>query len=281
MTLTLQHKMGDDLSELIAALKSSWRKTKSGAPWVRQVEKMGLEHYVTSIEFTYGQHGWHPHLHVLFFVAPGRSDSDLEVFREWVSMRFGSYLAKSGKYTSPIYGVNVIRGEKSIGDYVSKWGVDYEVAKSNVKSSGSGDTPFQLLERFASGDRVAGSLFVEYAHATKGLNQLVWSRGAKGFFGVDDMDDLSAAEEEPEGEILTWLYEDQFSVIVKKGLRAKLLDMADLGDVELLWKWLISVGVRPVDQSAPGYKSFDLGLLSFDAAVFDKYGFPVGWKSSM
>lgn len=277
LTLTLQHNRGDRLEDLNKALKTAWRKVKGGNPWKRAREKYQIKHYITSFEVTYGANGWHPHLHVLFFfdaVLPG----DLLEFVSWVGARYRAYIAKSGRYASAHHGADFTFGDEQIGQYLAKWGIDYEMAKGHTKKSKGGISPFELLELAGEGNSDAGALFVEYAQAFKGLRQLTWSRGAKDDLGVMDMDDQELSEQEPEGEVITWLYHLQFRKVVRAGKRLELLEVASTGDYYKIWAFLLSIGVKPVDQIMQGFEPLKLSNAPVGAVDYDKHGFPTGWK---
>ena len=252
VTVTLQHHRGDPLAELVGDLNESWRRVKRGDPWGRQVKRLGIRGYVSALEVTFGlQNGWHPHKHVLFLMERAPGEEELERFRGWLAERFGRFLAKVGRYSSPIHGIDIKLGDDQAADYVTKqgssWGLDAELTKAPVKSGRSwgGYSPFELLELYEGGKRWAGALFQEYADALKGRRQLVFSRGLRDYLvmGQELSDaELVELEEEP-AEVLVSLTREQWRQVVKRGGRGVLLEVASTGNRLWVWAYLVGLGV--------------------------------------
>ena len=89
--------------------------------------------------------------------------------------------------------------------------------------------PFGLLAQARDGDKVAGAKFVEYARVMRGKRQLLWSRGLKDLVGLDDLtDEELAAQQEDKADLLGLITPLQWSWVRKAGLRAQVLDAAEL-----------------------------------------------------
>lgn len=230
-TFTLQHSKEDDLHGLVDALNDSITRVKRGASWKRFIEKYSVSHNVTSLEVTHGLSGWHPHKHMLLFLDRSISAHDLRQIKLFLSARFMTMLAKNGAYASPQHGLNVVAGNALAGDYVSKWGVDFEMTKGNTKKSKNGLSPFAMLDRIDQGftDLDYVGLFIEYAEVFKGRRQLVWSRGSRDAFGLDvELSESELALVEPdEAEVFIELGPLCFDRVVAAGLRLKLLQICD------------------------------------------------------
>ena len=168
--------------------------------------------------------------------------SVLEKARLWLSDRYTGILARGGRYVSSVYGVFASQGDEGL--YVSKWGLDSEIAKSVVKKAKSGYSPWGLLEAFGTGKAWAGDLFVEYVHAMKGKNQLVWSRGLRDLLGLDEekTDEEIVVEKDQAAILLASLSWRQWKVILGIDARGEVLEVASNGDPELLRKFLVSIG---------------------------------------
>ena len=249
VTITLQHSKRDELKSLLAALKDSWRRLKSGRAWLRTRERYGLAHYVSSTEVTYGDNGWHPHIHALFFSTLPEPEFDTESFKAELTERYTALLAEHGKYASDYYGLDVVIGNKYAGSYASKFGLEHEVAKSIQKSGKNGASPWQLLELCQAGDKQAGALFQEYAKVFFGARQLSWSHGARKALklGAELTDEeLAAAEPEPESILLATLTPAQYRLVCLAELRGEVLEIASRGDSAYLWRYLAAtVGLAP------------------------------------
>jgi hypothetical protein len=259
VTFTLQHERSDSLAQLVAALNDSIRRLKQGRWWLSVKAKWGVVAYVTASEFTYGNAaGWHPHKHMLLFLDIPEGEIDTERLQEHITARYKTLLERHGRYASEFYGVDVRLGDEGAGDYVSKWGAVEEVTKSTVKSGREGGwTPFQLLQLYNEGNSQAGALFVEYAEATKGKNQLNWAKGARQVLelGAETSDTELAEQEEDveQAQLLVALDVWQWKELVRRKLRLQLLEVADSGNVAQVLNFLDSIGVmRRQAPAAPG-----------------------------
>jgi len=61
-----------------------------------------------------------------------------------------------------------------------------------------------------NGDKLAGSLFVEYVEATKGVRSLVFSRGLKKLVGLDDVSDQVLADDIESVESVVFEFANKF-----------------------------------------------------------------------
>lgn len=250
VTLTLQHAPGDELSKLLDALNDTVRRLKMGNGWKLFRDRVGIIAYITGLEVTYGADGWHPHKHILLFSELSEGEIDLDAVREWFSERYRRFLKKSGKYASPIYGVDVRLGDGAVGRYVTKWGAAAEITKTPVKV-GKGDnmTPFQLLDLAGMGDKQAAALFIEYSKAMKGRRLLSWSHGAREMFDLgEDLTDEELVEKEDErSERLLTLTPEQWHKVLGNDIRAELLEVASTGDALKVWNYLSQFGIDPTE----------------------------------
>lgn len=248
VTITLQHSKADELKSLLAALKDSWRRLKSGRVWLRMRERYGLEHYVSSTEVTYGDNGWHPHIHALFFSTLPEQELDKDALQAELTERYTALLAQHGLYASDYYGIDVRLGDAFAGSYAAKYGLEHELTKSVSKSGKSGASPFGLLELYRDGDKQAGALFIEYAKVFFGMRQLSWSHGARKALGLGAEqadDEIASAEPESVSTVAT-LSKSDYSKIVFADIRGEVLEIASRGDVAYLYRYLRdTVGIAP------------------------------------
>jgi len=243
VTITLQHTHADKLKSLLTALKDSWRRLKMGRWWLRMRDKYGLAHYVSSTEVTFGNNGWHPHIHALFFSTLPEDELDMDKLQAELTARYTALLAKHGMYASDFYGIDVRLGDEHAGQYASKYGLERELTKSIGKNGRSGYSPFQLLELYRDGDKRAGALFQEYARVFFGARQLFWSRGARAELGLDEErsdEELADAEEYQDDEVITLLSltSDEYKRIAVADIRGEVLEIASSGDVAYLLRYL-------------------------------------------
>ena len=187
ITLTVRHGRDDDLADLLEGLKDAKRR------WARHRAYRDIKPYivgsVTATEVTGGgQHGWHPHIHVVEIL---KEDIDLTPLRDaWLASLRGAGLEGTGAGWD-------VRAADETGKYLAKWGAAEELSLTGLKKGRAGRTPAQLLAASCDdGDREAGRLWAEYAQVFHGRRQLVWSRGLKALAGVGEVDDATAARDE-------------------------------------------------------------------------------------
>lgn len=257
LTLTIRHHAGDYLRALCEVLLSAWRAVVEGRAGMR-FRSFGLVGFVRALEVTHGAKGWHPHLHVLLFVS---SDADLAAMEQFIREQWGQRAAKLGHPVTDV-GVDLRETFGAVADYVAKfghepstdqpWGVSAEMAKWPVKVSrragpdGGGATPLELLAASMDGDRVAATLFVQYAQAMKGRRQLVWSRGLRELLSLTaELSDQEAAQVEGEDmPEVARLTAGQWQYLYRHRLVAELLTAVEemRGDRAGISLFLLAVG---------------------------------------
>lgn len=233
LTLTNSHSRADRLSDLLnaqaVALKRFWNDRASR----RLFERLGVIGLVRAVEVTWGKaNGWHPHYHILLFLDSPRSAAQLTAIRLELAQRWIDCCKAAGLPLPDLEHGADIRGAEWAARYASKWGLEQEVTKGHIKK-GRGDraTPWDLLRRAFSGDSHAGSLFQEFAQAFKGKRQLYWSAGLKDRFSIEEKSDEQLVEEvEDSAVLLGSLTANQWRCIVRAGIRAHLLIVAESGD---------------------------------------------------
>lgn len=198
ITMTARHKRGDSLAVLLEAMKKAKKRWGSHRSYVSMKEAKGgpLVGSITATEVTGGgANGWHPHFHMLAFFKCATEAAALAA-AEGLREAWTASLAKEG-LTGNGAAYDVQAGAAA-GNYITKWGAAEELALGGKKKGrGDGRAPFQLLADYADNDDAqAGALFAEYAKKFARHRQLVWSKGLKARFLIDEIDDEEAADEE-------------------------------------------------------------------------------------
>lgn len=251
-TYTLRHTFGQALLPLKNSLLQAHRSLKSGEWYQNFKTAFSLLGSIRSLEFTHGVNGWHPHLHELV-VLERPLGSSLAIFKDKLRSRWLTQLERFGAGGSFDYALDIREGFGAVSDYVSKfgrlpsWSLEHELVKAPVKMGRSeGRTPFQLLLDYAMGDQQAGELYREYAAATKGCKQLVWSPGLRELLGLGvEVADEGLCEDEPAGDevVLASLTFSDWQKVLANDARAELLEVASQGDKQVLAQWLAGIGV--------------------------------------
>ena len=263
ITLTVQHTAADALPELLEALQEAARKMRQARRWRELEKRYGFEFKarnevrsrigtVRSLEVTYGDHGFHPHQHILAFLRGG---VDVEAFTRELRELWLSSVAKVGRFASPTWGIQVEHTDAQIADYVAKfgrepkWTAAHEMAKSSSKAArGHGYSMPGLLELYVIAHDVdAGQRWRQFALAFKGRKQLVWSDGLRA--ALLPADDQELSDEEivsapvEEAIFLARLDLAAWRVVLAHDVRFELLQVASSGDLGAIQDFLLSLGV--------------------------------------
>ena len=288
VTYTARHAASDRLAKQLHALTEAYRRMRSGRWWQGFKTVAGVVASVRATEITYGENGWHPHFHELLFTEVGAGFADeqeLEIFagqiENMLTDRWMQTLKAEGLTGERQYALTVRARSGNIADYISKyghlpaenrnnWTVAHEVTMQQAKKAGGIDglTPWEILWIAGQGSRQAASLWKEYVEATKGRSQLQWSRGARDLLGVSETtdDEVIAADDTCEAEILAYITGDQWKEIDRAGLIVDLLVAADLRDVEAIETMLAEIDARQ-NESAPKVQCLPCSV-DYDRPVF-------------
>jgi hypothetical protein len=247
LTLTTPHQRGDVLVDLLAqqgkALQGFLRDRKTKAVFA----EMGYLGQVRALEVTHGRkaaknNGWHPHFHILQFHQVKGSEADRKDWTARLYLRWVVYCQKAGLGTpSYAHGIKLDDGTKA-AQYVTKWGLEDEMTKGHTKKGkAGGESPFDFLRAVLadSKDRQAAALFLEFAEAFRGKQQLTWSRGLKARFLVDEKTDEQLSNEKEDRAVLLGLLSvAQWRDVLKVDGRGVLLDIAAKGGWTHVQKYL-------------------------------------------
>lgn len=256
LTLTFSHSVRDRLKDLLAALSKAVQDMVKPERYTRFRKEIGLIGSIRAFEITYGENGWHPHIHLLLLhnneIEPWeRYDVEDRLFDMW-----SAACEKHGLSCSRDHGLK-LDDAKEASTYIGKWGdlmdkkwgTDSEMTKANIKRGRIGSlTPFDFLRVIAEdGDLEFADRFREYAVAVKGQHQLRWSRGLKQRFLLDEKTDEEIATEKVEqADRLGALDWKDWRYIVQNKLRVRLLEQIEQDGFE---DALQNLGLRKVQNT--------------------------------
>lgn len=215
-TGTVRHHKGDDLATTLGAIKTAWRKMTGNRPWKTRKQKHQITGHITATEITYGDHGWHPHSHFLFFLDAPISDEELDEFRQWLFTAWADGVEKAGAKRPTDSGLDLQRVDEKgrvLSRYLSKiqdeknsWSAGAELARADVKHGRAGSlTPFELLDEdnhAGLDEKTRGRLWREFYQVTKGKSALYWSPGLKARFEIGQIEDEEILDEAESTELV-------------------------------------------------------------------------------
>lgn len=189
ITLTTRHHLGEAAEDVLRGIMQAEQRLKRLKVWTR-LKGVSLG-YVRVLEWTYGEHGHHPHFHTILLV---RAESEDDAIAQAETLR-GAYMrqlekaGRDGKSPAAWEHSFHVQGAAAAEGYITKWGAAEELTGSLAKDGGRDSlTPWQLLRLArtapARGGRTADQERARYAAiwwqiitATKGKAQLYKSQG--------------------------------------------------------------------------------------------------------
>lgn len=220
VTFTVPHLKIDDLAKLHDALMDGMRAIGRNRRVKELRDELCFIGYSRVAEVTLGSHGWHPHLHLVYYFDDAVTQDELEELLDaehhaW-SIRVEKLLGrKPNRKASDIQRVTTLSQASShIAEYMTDTtkkqlsqeekedikklgGLSWEMLGSQGKRGRGGSlTQWELMELAAQGDGFAKQKYLEFITTMKGKRYITHSQGVKDRFGiVEKTDDEIAAEE--------------------------------------------------------------------------------------
>lgn len=247
LTLTLPHRINQPLKKVLKALQKAFDAYKRDRLYrIGFKEASGFVGDIRSLEATYGDNGWHPHLHVLLFLE---DVEDMKAVEAELLVIWQKVVLRQGFNEPNEHGLRLEGGEKA-ANYIAKWGLEHEMTKSHTKEARKGFTPFDLLRVICGtyeGESTlmtparAEELFREYGKVMKGKKQLGWSRGLKAMFGINEKTDEEIAEEvDRETTLFASIPLPTWRIILAAEKRAEVLAVCEKGE-DAFYDYLIEL----------------------------------------
>ena len=246
-TMTVPHTRFHRASETRKAVAEGWKNVQQGIGWKTMKSKSGFIGSIRALEVTYGNNGWHPHLHVVILFNQGLTEGLLESYSGNLFDRWSRSIERLGFGTCSEKGFSCepITDAEGVSKYCQKWGAAEELTKAHIKSAKNGGrSPWQILSDIEESNKPQDrALFSEYASAFKGARQLTWSRGLRELY-IEEEDqpdeDIAEAPESDDVETSRALIIDRnvWKKIAGRVLQGKLLTAMDTEGAEGVYKLL-------------------------------------------
>lgn len=263
LTLTLPHDDGEQLGDVLGAVRKGYGLLMSGRAWQQDKADYGLAHYVRAHDCTYGGNGWHPHVHAVLFSRRGLTPGELERLQRRLATRWADAVETTYRRRPDLeHGVQLeaARSLSDVNRYVCQVVVGernertapvaYEVARGDLKTASRAGhlTPWQILEltQYPDTRDDAADLWAEWEAATKGVHAIRWSKGLRKELELEpEATDEELAAEEVGGEVayeftdLEWYQLTKLSAAATTGV----LEAAEKAGGDGVRAWLASVGI--------------------------------------
>lgn len=226
VTFTIQHNIGDSLTDLHEKLLSAFNFANSHKSWINAKKMVPVE-YLRTLEVLFGLCGWHPHLHSLFI-----GDQELlRIIKIFIDL-YKRELARMNLFVNE-HTVVIKKWNGMIDDmkeYLFKGMIEEELTGGNLKKSGQGKTFFELVD---DGNDLRMD---EYIKAMKGKRQYHHS---KGFFKeVEVKTDEEILKDDTVKKVLFSIPRRVYFDIFKKGIALHLLNDYEYGGIDKAVKLL-------------------------------------------
>lgn len=193
LTLTLRHRMGMPLRKLFESLRAVWRRTRQGGK-IQRIWKSRVSGSIRSFEVTYGENGWHPHVHVLLRTT------------EWTEEEKESLLERWQLQLDKVLGSACVPDDMhaltwSTAWYPGEWEGSERaayLAKLGFEATGIGKSrrsPWSIAREATEGSIQALMLWREYAAATRRVRAIeLDDRAAKAAKRAEEKEDIREIE---------------------------------------------------------------------------------------
>lgn len=269
MTFTIPHLRFQSCHEVTQILYDTWRRfnnckslSKSRednftTPVKNFFKKLDIKYYVKVAEYTYGNNGWHPHFHMIFWVDYSKKNdilayqADLQAsWNRFFENCAKSYWKRNGLERDINKFINVIKHAAlngtsesvnfSVKDgkiaqikssaYLCGWGGDSELT-GNVSKSASHEghlTPYQILEK-AEYDEFYADLYIEFCLETslyvhqrtafsRGLGQIIDK-----YIQTEGYKSVIKKKLDADWKVLCWFTKEQWLVLCDKNNKYPIL----------------------------------------------------------
>jgi hypothetical protein len=161
---TASHGRGHSLESSLDAITLSMRGG-GGRRASQLADAFGVSSVLSTLEITYGNNGWHPHLHVLFRCHHAQW---VDYWQEVVRRHRGNAAAHGRNVNNAANGATSARRVSNVVSYLSGFGL---AEWSGYDKS----APFRLLKAAARGEQEATAAWLDFRTQLRGRHSSVWS----------------------------------------------------------------------------------------------------------
>lgn len=260
-TLTMRHHRGHSLVQEWDALQESWHGMIRSRVWKKWLRRMGSPGLVRVVEVTYGDNGWHVHLHFVLLVAEDVDTGLVGEFTGWLFPKWHRALSAAGMPGALARGqdahlVESVEAAVAVGEYLAKstaYGAAESLGRelmgtwSKAARGEHGTEPaWRIAERFGwTGEVDLLSLWGEYERGSKGRRQATWTHGLRALLALgEEATDEQIAAEVVGDEDLVQITADGWTAALASGEPlCRILQAVEDGGTERLRDYLDRLGI--------------------------------------
>ena len=195
LTTTIRHAISHKLKKTSQLVADAWTLFFAGRNGQLARKRLGVCHFVRALEPTYGEAGWHPHLHIILMTDKELTDEDQKFIQNhWHDCVMAAGFDADGYHRE--FAPNDKHGIKlrelyvaRDGRYVSKMFLELTSYQTKEGHKDGQMTWWQIAEAAATGIQGMVRVWQDAQRAMFGRRQLTWSKGTADFFGLGDLVD--------------------------------------------------------------------------------------------
>ena len=169
LTGTVRHRAGGDLRRQLKGLMRALRRVKQGGA-VQRIWGERVSMSVRTTEVTWGQHGWHPHVHLLVRSKKWTPKERDVLDRRWRDVVVDELGTEATPNAYGLHWSEPFDSDVAPSGYLTKLGL--ELSGAGKKGRAGGRTSWELAEDAVTGDAQSRRLWGEYTTATKGSQMI-------------------------------------------------------------------------------------------------------------
>lgn len=185
LSLTVRHDAGMSLEQTRKGLMRAWRRTRQNGS-VQRIFRRLVRGSVRSIEVTFGENGWHPHLHVGVLTAAWSATEEATLLRVWqdaCEIELGKRGRPDDAHAIVWSARKLARGDggATLERYLTDIGLEFSTVSTKTTRRTSSRTPWQILDSASEGNTRDVARWREYEWAMKGARCIELDARAKAF----------------------------------------------------------------------------------------------------
>lgn len=268
-TLTMRHHRGHGLAQEWDALQKAWKSVTSSKVWQKWKARTGSPGFVKVVEISYGQNGWHVHIHFVLLVGPEVVEGDVAELAGWLFPKWQRALDRAGMSGALNLGQDLrladgLEAAEQFGEYLTKQtaygtaeSLGRELFGSWTKSARSWSrtvSHWSLAEGFfETGDLELLRLWHEVEVASHGRRQFSMAKGLRELMALGpEKSDEEIAQEEAGDRDLVQITRAGWAAVMRASRRgdwlpSRILEVIEERGVDGLCRWLEAEGIEHME----------------------------------